>query len=319
MAKKIVLTDVQKVDCLCNLKKYLYEDLSLINPDESKVIINTALNYIFYGKVKKSKPDWKAKYNSNVLELVDDKFVKSKETHTFDFSTLEHQTRIAWKAIKKVIETHKKDRCKKPIEKTIVFEAPPFHLEKIIREEKEAFKYHPNFFILSPDAQGYYVDFIRNALSPINKTEKISNILIKNKCDFFDIFPVPLPINFKIREKWLDDPNFTINKKNIIVHLFEWALIDYYERYKDVLCKLIDHKFAIGIQIASSTALYDYYTKTHCLVYENSEYSVIPFEDIKLIIFSFSCQQSLLFPSLQLLFLSRLPVFLFLTNALSHE
>ena len=106
--------------------------------------------------------------------------------------------------------------------------------------------------------------------------------MAKNNCDFFDIIPVPLPINYKLREKWLDKDNFSINGKNLIVHLFEWALIDYYKRNNANLIKLIDHKFAIGIQIASSIAIYDYYTKTHCIVYKLGEYSVIPFEEIEL-------------------------------------
>ena len=283
MTKKIVLSDEQKVDCLCNLKKYLYEDLSDPIFESTKIeIINIALNYIFNGKLEKNNNDWETKYKTNVRELVKGKFVISQQKYSFNFSTLEQETRIAWKTIKEEIEKHKKARVNKPIEKTIVFEAPPFHLEKIIGGEKEKFVYHPNFFILSSNAEGYYVDFIRNALSPKSKTKTISDILIERNYDFFDIFPVPLPINFKLREKWLNDGNFTINDKNIIVHLFEWALIDYYIRNKTNLCKLIDHKFAIGIQIASSTALYDYYTKTHCLVSENDEYSVIPFEEIKL-------------------------------------
>ena len=284
---KLGITETDKLKCLTSLKKYLYEDLSNVKEPDRQIIINIALNYFYSGKFDESSNYWTKMYSSSVQELVEGRYVKSSKKYSFDAPTLEIQTREAWKKIKQDIKTLQIKRVKGKIEKTIVFEAPPFHLERINLERDpttEDFVFYHNYFILNEDAEGTYVSTIKNAFCQENENPSIQEILIKNNCDFFDIIPVPLPINYKLREKWLDNEknNFSISGKNLIVHLFEWALIDYYIRNKANLIKLIDHKFAIGIQIASSIAIYDYYTKTHCIVYKLDEYSVIPFEEIEL-------------------------------------
>ncbi len=281
---KLGMTEEDKLQCLTSLKKYLYEDLS--KETDRETIINTALNYFYSGKFDGVSKNWTKMYSSSVQELVEGRYVKSSKKYSFNAPTLETQTRQAWENINQDIEKLKDNRDKGKIEKTIVFEAPPFHLERINLHRDptaEDFVFYHNYFILNENAEGTYVSAIKNAFCQENENDSIEDILIKNKCGFFDIIPVPLPINYKLREKWLDDQNFFYDGKNLIVHLFEWALIDYYKRCENNLNKLIDHKFAIGIQIASSTAIYDYYTKTHCLILDNeNNYLVMPFKEIDL-------------------------------------
>jgi len=261
--KKTKILDGQKLACLSALKTYFYEDLS--TNSKKNDIINLALNYFFEGIYDSAKASWQEKYNKVITEDSENKILKVKvPKNTIPVDDLEIETREYWKTInqlnKDLIEERKIRN--NVIEKTIIYEAPPFHITRI-GKKTFIYKYYPNYYILHDKASGNYVDTIKNAFG--KKSDTIQSLLINKCCGFFDIIPVPLPIDRSLRNKWINNECYTVNNKNILAHFFEWALIEYYRNNIDSITKKINHNFAVALPVLSSIPLYDYYKDDFCI------------------------------------------------------
>ena len=263
------ITEKDKLVCLNALKNYLYKDLTL-DPNKNSVI-NLALNYLFEGNYDSINNSWVKKYNQVITEDSEKKILKVKVPHSsIPIQELEQQTRVYWKNNNdlndKLIES--REEKEKGIEKTLIYEAPPFHIKRK-GKKKFTYEYYPNYYILHEGAYGNYVSTIKNAFG--KKSECIQTILVDNACGFFDIIPVPLPIDRSLRDKWINNECYIVQNKNILVHFFEWALIEYYNKNARFMTKKINHNFALGLPVLSSIPLYDYYKEDFCLAKNKHE------------------------------------------------
>ena len=262
--KKTKISEKEKPECLNALKAYFYEDLST-NPKKND-IINLALNYFFEGIYDSKNESWKEKYNKVITEDSENKILKVKvPKNTIPVKDLEEETRNYWKKINELNEDLIRARVKKNevIEKTLIYEAPPFHITRKDKKELYTYKYYPNYYILYKNASGTYVGTIKSTFG--QKTSDIQDILINNKCGFFDIIPVPLPIDRSLRDKWIKNECYIFDNKHILVHFFEWALIEYYKKNVISITKKINHNFAVALPVLSSIPLYDYYKDDFCI------------------------------------------------------
>lgn len=261
--KKTKLTEPEKLECLNALKKYLYKDLT--DDTDKDSVINLALNYLFDGKYNYIDDFWVKKYKQVITEDSGKKILKVKVPYnSIPIKELEQQTRDYWKNINVLNDKLKisRENENKGIDKTLIYEAPPFHIKRKGKMEF-TYEYYPNYYILHEKASGNYVSTIKNAFG--KKSEDIQTILIDKACGFFDIIPVPLPIDRSIRDKWINNECYIVNEKNILVHFFEWALIEYYNKNASSITKKINHNFAVGLPVLSSIPLYDYYKDDFCL------------------------------------------------------
>jgi hypothetical protein len=138
------------------------------------------------------------------------------------------------------------------INKTLIYEAPPYLLSI---DESNNLEFEAEF-IFDKGCSSPYVNAIKNCFNKQESTE-ISQILIDNETGFFDVIPIPIPINSDLREKWATEDKFIIDRKRIFVHFFEWALEIYLFKLKGKICPDI-HKLAIGIPLKNAVTLYEY-------------------------------------------------------------
>lgn len=238
----------EDLECLRKIF-YDFSDYSM-NQNE----INKGLN-LFYGFDPDEKPTWKKAFKEVIKKKVGEKLlnISSKELSEIDAAVI-----ISNAFIKKsyIIEkTNKLNWIPLKNEKTIIYEAPPYLL--IREEENGMFNY--NFvaeFILDDNCTSPYSSAIRSCFD--NKKSPIIEILNDNNCGFFDVIPMPLPINSNLRNEWATDDKFLIQNKRIFVHFFEWALDNYMKKIESIN-STEKHKIALGIPLNNAISLYEYY------------------------------------------------------------
>jgi len=251
---------------LLYLFECFYRPLDKDNPSH-QAKLNIALN-LFFGNFETStcvenlnNNDWTRFFKSSIKEKYETqnkdgnvKFkLKDPKKGTLDKweeNNYLQEAKIKWGDIKKSLDKYFIDL--KTINKTLIYEAPPYLLSI---DESKNLKFEAEF-IFDKGCSSPYVNAIRNCFLEQESTE-ISQILISNDTGFFDIIPIPIPINSDLREKWATEDKFLIDNKRIFVHFFEWALEIYLFKSKNKICS-DNHKLAIGIPLKNAVTLYEY-------------------------------------------------------------
>lgn len=236
------------------------------NLENDNETINIALN-VFFGNFNENdtvnelnNTYWVDKFKSSIKERysvtkngVTKYKLKEPDQHTIE--NLSEQKIIdmgksKWDKIKMSLQKYF-DSLKYPISKTLIYEAPPYLIS--IDEQNE--KNFEAEFIFDQKCLSPYVNAIKNCFTHNNG--KVDVILIDNSVGFFDVIPIPIPINSDLREKWATDKKFIIDNKRIFVHFFEWALEIYLFKLNEKF-ETEDHKIAIGIPLKNAISIYEH-------------------------------------------------------------
>lgn len=261
--------------------KYLFQlfyninDFDLVDWEK----LNKSLN-LFYGLKSENNEQWKKEFKDS-LKCKGQKTKEGKQKFT-DISSDDFNNFEVEEIIKKAFEK-KKDiknkldifyQCELKFKSTIIYEAPPYMLS--VRENdgtpKNEFVAE---FILDDTCSSPYSNAIRGCFE--NENEKISEILRNNECGFFDVIPIPLPINSDLRNQWATEEKFVIDGKRIFLHFFEWAVINY--KLKDKISTNKKHKIALGIPLNNAITLYENYTPIGILEFGEHENQKVLFND----------------------------------------
>ena len=244
-------------DALEYLKELFYntEDLEKFNDEEWKKL-NISLN-LFYGLKRENNTQWKSQFKNAIKCKTENNKLNNISIDKFD--KLEAKE-IIKKAFDKKKDINEKIDCLRNNlhpKLTIIYEAPPYLL--LIKEKKDgtdeiAFVAE---FILDDKCRSPYSNAIRGCFK--NKENEISKILRDNECGFFDVIPIPLPINSDLRNKWATEDKFVFNGKRIFVYFFEWALENYIMKFK--ISTKEKHKIALGVPLNNAITLYEYYAQ----------------------------------------------------------
>ena len=247
---------------------YLYEDLNQPKFKENrKEIIDNSLNFIY--DVGPKGDAWIKRFKASIYETeipkslltVPDKKknknIKSKiaSIHKIKPKTITDIINTGWKTqiylIKSLYE--KLDTVKH----LIIYEAPPSKID--ISNNT-----HVGDFILDKESKSPYKNAICAAFD-VPPENDLSTLLKEENTYFTDIIPVPIPFNPTIRKAWATEEKFNIDGKQLTVHLFEKAIIEFAIKFRDKIDK--DLIIAIGMPRNTSAALYDYYSsKVHYVV-----------------------------------------------------
>lgn len=257
-------------DRLKPIFKCFYQNLEKTVEEDNKNL-NIGLN-LFFGNFEdinniENNDKWKDKFKKSIKEKYetakqdkngDSKFkLKDPSTETLNALTTDDflkEAKHKWLIIKNLLDQYF-NNLNLPIDKTLIYEAPPYLLSIIdgkINFEAE--------FIFDKKCSSPYVNAIRNCFNE-NKKD-INQILSEKNVGFFDVIPIPIPINSDLREKWATDTKFIIDGKRIFVHFFEWALEIYLFKLNGKFEK--KHKIAIGIPLKNAVTIYE-----HAHMYEN--------------------------------------------------
>lgn len=142
------------------------------------------------------------------------------------------------------------------VNQTIIYEAPPYRLLLDIDGQQK----FDGDYILDEKCDSAYAKAINKCFGG---QSSVSEVLTQNNCGFFDVIPIPLPINSDLRKSWATDRKFVINGKRIFVHFFEWARDSYLKMIPRSPAK--GHKLAIGIPLNNSITLYEYYSSNELM------------------------------------------------------
>jgi hypothetical protein len=248
--------NIYEIDDLNYLKDlfYNFEEFNQVNLGK----LNKSLN-LFYGYKAENIEHWKNEFKDVIKKKgAISKIGKQKyvDTNTDEYKSITTKT-----IIEKAFEKKTDIKCKLNnlyesnfFNKTIIYEAPPYLLS--IKESDGTAKTEIiSEFILDNECNSPYSNAIRGCFD--DKNSSINSILKKNNCGFFDVIPMPLPINSDLRNKWATEDRFLISGKRIFVHFFEWAL-DNYKRKVNISDKQ-KHKIAIGIPLNNAITLYENY------------------------------------------------------------
>jgi hypothetical protein len=257
---------VQEVQCpeeLLPIFKCFYQNLNMEVPDDRNNL-NVGLN-LFFGNFKeitkiKNNEKWKDFFKKSIKEKYEtldkngnDKFkLKDPAKGVLDnWQSVDYinKAREKWLVIDDSLKTYFENL--ELVEKTLIYEAPPY----LLSIDKSGNLNFEAEFIFDERCSSPYVNAIKNCFNMENR-KAISEILIENNTGFFDVIPIPIPINSDLREKWATEDKFVINGKRIFVHFFEWALKIYLRKLKSI--DLVNHKFAIGIPLKNAVTLYEY-------------------------------------------------------------
>ncbi len=266
-----------KIEDLNYLKKIFYNIDNFEDVDEEK--LNRSLN-LFYGLNNMSDPLWKKEFK-DVIKSKGQKTKTGKQKFT-NISSDDFNNFEAKEIIKKAFEK-KKDiknklnsfyQCELRFKSTIIYEAPPY-LMSIRENDGTPENEFVAEFILDDICSSPYSNAIRGCFE--NENEKISEILKNNECGFFDVIPIPLPINSDLRNQWATEEKFVIEGKRIFVHFFEWAVANY--KMKDKISRDDKHKIALGIPLNNAITLYENYNPKGILEFGEHENQKILFND----------------------------------------
>ena len=255
-----------------NLEKlftYLYKDLNHSKFKKTKKdIIDNSLNFI-YDVDKGPENTWIRSFKASIyeteipkslLEETDKKKnikIKSKiaSIHKIQPKTITDIINTGWKTQIGLIKSlYKKLDTVKYL---IIYEAPPSKID--ISNNT-----HVGDFILDKESKSPYKNAICAAFD--GPPENDLSTLLKEKNTYFtDIIPVPIPFNPTIRKAWATEEKFNIDGKQLTVHLFEKAIIEFAINFRGKIAE--DFIIAIGMPRNTSAALYDYYSsKVHYVI-----------------------------------------------------
>lgn len=251
-----------KHDLNC-LKKCFYEELK--DDDEN---LNIGLN-VFFGNDPENNEKWIESFGEKIIELTEKRSESEKVTITrkkisqenfknIDPKKIIQEGRQKWIEIKKLLNEFltnlKKELDPNKLAQTLIYEAPPYKIT--YNTDNESIEFAASF-IFDDNCSSAYAQSIKDwADDSVNP----SNILANKKTGFFDIIPIPLPINSELRTLWATDDKFLIEGKRIFIHFVEWAVADYLDRLKKSKIEVSDdHKVAIGVPLNNAVTLYEYY------------------------------------------------------------
>ncbi|MBM3455805.1 MAG: hypothetical protein FJX80_11755 [Bacteroidetes bacterium] len=251
------------LDCL---KACFYEQL-----EDSDQRLNIGLN-VFFGNEPQDNEKWIESFKEKIIELTVKRSESEKVTITrkeislktltnFDPKNIIKEGRKKWDDIKNSLNQFlinlKTELTNEELRQTLIYEAPPFKITYNPDEDNEPIKFVAKF-IFEESCPSAYAQSIKDWAE--NKNDNPSIILAKKKTGFFDIIPIPIPINSELRTLWAIDKEFLIGGKRIFIHFFEWAVEDYLKRLKTSDIQVSDdHKVAIGVPLNNAVTLYEYY------------------------------------------------------------
>jgi hypothetical protein len=242
------------------LFKCFYQPLDFDKTEHCNTL-NTGLNLFFFGKGIHKHEKWQNGFKSSIKEKYQSSNGKFKlkdpsqnikeiinQLEADDFIKA---AKNKWVDIKKALDSYFEELIKAGgAEKTLIYEAPPYLLSinniNDITFEAE--------FIFDEGCSSPYVNAIRNGLDSEPK-DSVKDILVKNKVGFFDVIPIPIPINSDLRKEWATADKFKIDEKRIFIYFIEWALIIY--KFKIQPKSIENHKLAIGIPLKNAITLYE--------------------------------------------------------------
>ena len=275
--KKQKIQTIYDIDDLNYLKKlfYKFENLEQVNSEK----LNKSLN-LFYGLTSEDNEKWKNEFKDSIKRKAEkskegkQKFINVSQS---DFEKIEAKEIIRQAFLKK---NSIKQELKflystlSAFRYTIIYEAPPYLLSL---EEKDGTVKNEFIaeFILDDKCSSPYSNAIRGCFN--NEETRILDILTKNDCGFFDVIPIPLPINSNLRNQWATEEKFVFNGKRIFVHFFEWAIENYIKQAK--ISKGEKHKIAIGIPLNNAITLYEYFATKKNVEFGRQENKKIAFND----------------------------------------
>jgi len=138
---------------------------------------------------------------------------------------------------------------KNQIKYIIIYEAPPFAGQYILKSEK-----------FTDGTISTYWHPIRDILVKSDPNKSPSQNMIDNCIGFIDLSLVPLPLK-EIRGDWSTQDKYNLHGKQLPVWLFEWALTDF---IKKINYQIVPKPFiAIGIPNKTSISIFDYYSDRH--------------------------------------------------------
>jgi hypothetical protein len=238
------------------LKKifYEFEELKCVDPQQ----LNKSLN-LFYGFEARDNDLWRTGFKDAIRKKGANSNEKGKKY--VGINAEEFKNICATDIMKMAFEKKRDIKCKlsklyksQAFNKTVIYEAPPYLLLLKELDGPENIEFIAEF-ILDDKCSSPYSNAIRGCFQDQNSS--IEEILKKNSCGFFDVIPMPLPINSDLRNNWATDDKFVIDGKRIFVHFFEWAI----ENYKKIVgfSNEQKHKIAIGIPLNNAITLYEKY------------------------------------------------------------
>lgn len=113
----------------------------------------------------------------------------------------------------------------------------PFLVKALIASESPPFKVDENERFLGShllgeektDKSGPYYSAIRSCFENENS---IAENLLENNVLFFDILPIPLPVDSELRKKWSTSEQFYVDDMPLSAWLFKLAIDHYSDKYK---------------------------------------------------------------------------------------
>jgi hypothetical protein len=267
-------------DHLDLLREIFYSELEYAGDGRRK--INIGLN-LFYGYPAENTEQWKLGFRDGVKKPVGKtkkgelklEGIPSKEFKALSVQPIIDAALVKASVIKKkLVGLYQGSN----FNKTIIYEAPPFLLS--IHETSADFVAE---FILDNSCTSPYAKAITSCFNAPDNTP-IMDTLRANCCGFFDVIPIPLPINSDLRNLWATDERYLIDGKRIFVHFFEWAVEKYLSQASVVTT--CPHQLAVGIPLNNAITLYEHYAANGPLEFNgvhidfNAPHS-IPFSDKK--------------------------------------
>jgi len=265
--KKQKIQTMYNIDDLNYLKNlfYKFEKLEDVNSEK----LNKSLN-LFYGLKSVDNEDWKEEFKDSIKRKAEkskegkQKFinVSPKDFEIIEAKEIFKQAFLKKNSIKQQLKSLYAN--KSTFKSTIIYEAPPYLLS-IMEKDGALNNEFVAEFILDDKCSSPYSNAIRGCFN--NEATRILDILTKNDCGFFDVIPIPLPINSNLRNQWATEEKFVINGKRIFVHFFEWAIENYIIEVK--ISKGEKHKIAIGIPLNNAITLYEHFAPTKIVEFGN--------------------------------------------------
>ena len=261
--------DIEPKD-LKNLFKYFYYNLDDSNTSYQETV-NSALN-LFYGNFDISREvesgeHWKRNLKNSIRERyevfkigkdgIEVNTFKLKDPSKGILDKLETEDYLQaakgkWISVKESLDIYFADLKKRGVFKTLVYEAPPYLMSI---DDKGHTKFEAEF-IFDDNCTSPYANAIKKCFDAPLKS-RVQDVLIETSTGFFDVIPIPMPINSDLRQAWATDEKFRIDGKRIFVHFFEWAIKIYLFKLNGSVINH-SHKLAFGIPLKNAITLYEY-------------------------------------------------------------
>ena len=251
-----------KKDLNC-LKACFYKNLK-----NDEITLNIGLN-VFFGNKPENNDKWKESFKERIIQLTEKRLESEEVTIARNEISKQNLAKIKpkkiieegrdkWEKIKVELKhylTNLNKQLKKcSLERTLIYEAPPYKITYSIDTKSTKFI---SRFIFDDNCSSAYAQSIKDWAKC---NENPSLILAKKTTGFFVVMPFPIPISSELRKSWATDDIFFINGKRIFMHFFDWAVENYLERLiKMGITVSEEHKVAIGIPLNNAVTLYEYY------------------------------------------------------------